>query len=88
METVEKMMEKSKVDPIRLLEIEKELAGPEKEAALARYDAVLAALDVRLKSAMGAGLSPEEFPRAEALKEANEIARKILRLTVRVDGKR
>ena len=88
METVEKMMEKSKVDPIRLLEIEKELAGPEKEAALARYDAVLAALDARLKAAMGAGLSPEEFLRAEALKEANEIARKILRLTVRVDGKR
>ena len=74
-------------EPVRLLDIEKELAGPGREAALARYDAVLAALDVRLKEAMGSGLPPEEFPRAEALKEANEIARKILRLTVRVGGR-
>ena len=31
-------------EPVRLMEIEKELAGPQKEAALARYDAVLSAL--------------------------------------------
>ncbi|MBQ8125302.1 MAG: hypothetical protein IJ173_05355 [Kiritimatiellae bacterium] len=73
-------------DPIRLLAIEKELAGPEKEAALVRYDAILAALDARLKAALEAGLPPDEFPRAERLKEANVTARKILRLAVRVDG--
>ena len=74
-------------EPVRLLEIERELAGPGKEAALARYDAVLAALAERLDAAMKAGLPPDEFPRAEALQEANIIARKILRLAVRVDDK-
>ena len=73
-------------EPLRLLEIEKELAGPNKDAALARYDKVLADLATRLDAALKAGLPPDEFPRAEALKEANTLARKILRLTVRVDG--
>ena len=73
-------------EPIRLLAIEKDLAGPAKEAALAKYDAILVALDARLKAALEAGLPPDEFPRAELLKEANETARKILRLAVRVDG--
>ena len=73
-------------EPLRLLEIEKELAGPNKNAALARYDKVLADLSARLDAALKAGLPPDEFPRAEALKEANTLARKILRLTVRVDG--
>ena len=72
-------------EPLRLLEIEKELAGPNKDAALARYDKVLADLSARLDAALKAGLPPDEFPRAEALKEANTLARKILRLTVRVD---
>ena len=73
-------------EPLRLLEIEKELAGPDKEAALARYDAVLVRLATRLDAALQAGLPPDEFPRAEARTEANTLARKILRLTVRVDG--
>ena len=73
-------------EPLRLLEIEKELAGPEKEAALARCDAVLVALEKRIESAMREGLPPDEYPAVEALKEANTLARKILRLTVRVDG--
>jgi hypothetical protein len=73
-------------EPVRLLEIERELAGPEKEAALARYDKVLANLSARIDSALKAGLPPEEFPRVEGLKEATTLARKILRLTVRVDG--
>ena len=73
-------------EPLRLLEIEKELAGPNKDAALARYDKVLADLSARLDAALKAGLPPDEFPRAEELKEANTLARKILRLTVRADG--
>ena len=73
-------------EPLMLLEIEKELAGPKKEAALARYDAVLAGLDSRIEAAMKEGLSPEEYSRAEMLKEANILARKILRLAVRVGG--
>ena len=73
-------------EPVRLMEIERELAGPLKEAALAKYDAVLSALAARIDAALQAGLPPDEFPKVEALKEANTVARKILRLTVRVDG--
>ncbi len=73
-------------EPLRLLEVERELAGPNRNEAFARYDAILAGVDRRLAAALRDGLSPDEFPRAEALKEANALARKILRLTVRVDG--
>lgn len=73
-------------ESVMLMELEKELAGPDREAALARHDAVLSRLDRRIEEAMRAGLSPEEFPKAEALKEANVLARKILRLTARVGG--
>ena len=79
-------MEERKTEPIRLLEIEKELAGPGREAALAKHDAVLSALDARIKAALGAGLPPDEYPRVKELQEANTTARKILRLAVRVDG--
>lgn len=75
-------------EPTMLLEIERELAGPEKDSALARYDAVLVALERRLEAAMKEGMPPEEFPKAEELREANTLARKILRLTVRVDRRR
>ena len=72
--------------PVMLMEIEKEVAGPTKAEALARYDAVLSALAERVDVAMREGLPPNEYPKVAALKEANTIARKILRLTVRVDG--
>ncbi len=73
-------------EPLRLLEIEKELAGEGRFEALAKYDAVLSALDQRIEEALRQGLPPDEFPAVESLKEANILARKILRLTVRVDG--
>ena len=73
-------------EPLLLLEIEKELAGPDSHDALVRYDAVLVALGRRLEAALKAGLPPDEYPKLEALREANTIARKIWRLTVRVDG--
>lgn len=73
-------------EPVQLLDIERELSGPAKDAALAKYDAVLVALEERMAAAMRGGLSPEDFPKVEALKEANTTARKILRLTVRVGG--
>ena len=73
-------------NPLMLMEIEKELAGPDAATHLARYDAVLVALERRLATAMKEGLPPEEYPKAEALREANTLARKILRLTARVGG--
>ena len=75
-------------EPLRLLEIEKELAGPEKEAALVRYDKVLADLSVRIDETLKQGLAPDEYHKVALLQEANTIARKILRLAVRVDGVR
>jgi len=80
-------MERDRTEPTRLLEIEKELAGPEKDSALAKYDAVLVALERRLEAAMKEGMSPDEFPKLEQLREANTLARKILRLTVRVGSR-
>lgn len=73
-------------EPVRLLEIERELAGPDRDAALARHDAVLSRLDRRISEAQKSGLPPDEFPAVEELKEANILARKILRLTARVGG--
>ena len=73
-------------EPVMLMELERELAGPDREAALARYDAVLAGLDRRIGEAMKSGLPPDEYTGAERLKEANVLARKILRLTARVGG--
>ena len=71
-------------EPTMLLDIERELAGPERDSALAKYDAVLVALGRRLEAAMKEGMSPDEFPKVEELRAANTLARKILRLTVRV----
>ena len=76
-------MEGENANPIRLLEIEKELAGSEAEAAMLRYDGQLEALDGRLRAALASGLPREEYGDAEALKDAVEVARKILRLTVK-----
>ena len=68
---------------MELLEIEKELSGPEKEAALARYDAVLIGLGERLEGSLRQGVPPIEYGRCEALKEAVVVARKLLRLQVK-----
>jgi len=73
-------------NPVLLLDIEKELAGPASAAALARHDAVLGALDARARAALGAGLPPDEFPRVRDLLDANTTARKILRLAARAGG--
>ena len=68
---------------MELLEIEKELAGPDRDAALKRYDDVLVALDARRQEALRTGVPPSEFARVEALGEAVTLARKLLRLQVR-----
>ena len=72
--------------PLRLLEIEKELAGSDAAAALRRHDAVLAGLDARLAEALARGLPPAEYEKCERLKEANTIARKVLRLAAAPNG--
>ena len=74
-------------EPVMLMEIERELYGPNREEALARRDAVLAGLGRRIDDAMKSGLPPDEYSMAVELKEANVLARKILRLTGYVDGK-
>ena len=72
--------------PLRLLEIEKELAGPDAAAALRRHDAVLAGLDALLAVSLARGLPPAEYEKCERLKEANTIARKVLRLAAAPNG--
>ncbi len=68
---------------MQLLEIERELAGPDGAAALARYDAVLTGLAARAKVAMDKGLPRGEFERCAALENAVTLARKLLRLQVK-----
>ena len=68
---------------MELLEIERELKGEERMAALEKYDRVLVALARRCRAAMDAGVPPEEFRKLEALDEAVTVARKVMRLQVR-----
>ena len=72
---------------MQLLEIERELGGAESAAALARHDAVLAGLESRIAEAMRKGSPPDDFSRVEQLREANLVARKILRLSARGGGR-
>ena len=69
----------------QLLALERELSGPGAQEALARHDAVLLGLENRLAGALREGVSPDEFPKLQELREANVLARKILRLALR-DG--
>ena len=68
---------------MELLEIERELAGPEKMMALQKYDGMLVALGSRLDAALAGGLPPDEFARCEGLGEVVVLARKLLRLQVK-----
>ncbi len=68
---------------MQLLEIEKELSGPDGAAAMARYDAVLTGLAARAKAARDKGLPRAEFERCAALENAVTVARKLLRLQLR-----
>jgi hypothetical protein len=45
---------------MNLLEIENELGGADRDAALARHDAVLAGLEDRIAGAMREGLAPAD----------------------------
>ena len=68
---------------MNLLDIENELTGPDGEAAMQRYDQMLASLDTRIGDALQAGLAPDDYSTAEQLKNAVLIARKLLRLARR-----
>lgn len=68
---------------MQLLELERELSGAERDAALVRHDAILVNLDARINDALREGLPPDEFSRVEQLREATLVARKILRLSAR-----
>lgn len=69
----------------QLLALERELSGPGAREALAWHDAVLLGLENRLDGALREGVSPEDFSRLQELRDANVVARKILRLALR-DG--
>ena len=69
----------------QLLALERELSGPGAREALARHDAVLLGLENRLAAALRDGVAPDDFPKLTELRDANVVARKILRLATR-DG--
>ena len=68
---------------MELLEIERELAGEDRMAAMERYDGVLRDLAVRAGGALRTGVPPDEFGRCSELVEAVTVARKLLRLQVK-----
>ena len=68
---------------MQLLEIEKELAGPDGALALERYDGMLLKLDERLANALNQGIPPNEYAAVEQLQKAVMLARKLLRLGLR-----
>lgn len=68
---------------MELLEIEKDLSGPDAEAALARYDAVLLGLQRRVEEAVRKGLPPGDYAKTEGLADAVVVARKLLRLQMK-----
>ena len=65
---------------MELLEIEKELAGANGEAAMIKYDNELVALAARAKAAMDHGVAPDEYKKIENLQDAITLCRKLLRL--------
>ena len=69
----------------QLLALERELAGPGAQEALARHDAVLLGLENRIADALRDGVAPDDYDKLGQLREANVLARKILRLATR-DG--
>ena len=69
----------------QLLALERELSGPGAQEALARHEAVLLGLENRLADALREGVAPDDFPKLQQLRDANVVARKILRLATR-DG--
>ncbi|MBR2982118.1 MAG: hypothetical protein IKC80_02690 [Kiritimatiellae bacterium] len=72
---------------MQLLEIEKELSGGRSEEALARYDAILRGLEERIADALREGLPPDDFSRVGQLREANTLARKLLRISAGKTGR-
>lgn len=68
---------------MELLEIEKELAGEDRMAALEKYDRMLVALARRCREALDAGVPPDEFRKLESLDGAVTVARKVMRLQVK-----
>jgi len=70
---------------MQLLDIEKELSGPNGREAMNRYDEMLKRLDGRIAEALSAGLPPDEYSDAEQLKAAVLLARKLLRLSLKVE---
>ena len=61
-----------------MLDLERELAGPDGEAVFHARDGVLAAVEVRLKKELQQGLPPDSYVQAESLVKAAQIARKVL----------
>ena len=72
---------------MELLEIERELAGREKEAALEKYDGMLVALGERLRAVLAKGVPPADYGKFRELAESVVVARKLLRIQAK-GGKR
>jgi len=71
---------------MELMDIEKDLAGPDRMEAMERYDSVLLGLARRLEEALRRGVPPDEYQKCAELQDATTVARKLLRLQVKDAG--
>ena len=65
---------------MELLEIERELAGEGKMAAMEKYDGMLVALGERLRAVLAKGVPPSDYRKYRELAESVVVARKLLRI--------
>jgi len=73
-------MEKKKAE-LKLLDMEHNLAGDNAEAYAKKYDRTLLLLKKRAQGAVDEGMEQTEYAKAQALLEAVDTARKIIKLT-------
>ncbi len=73
-------MENKKAE-LKLLDMEHNLAGDDSEAYAKKYDRTLLLLKKRAQAAVDEGLEQTEYAKTQALLDAVDTARKIIKLT-------
>ena len=73
-------MENKKAE-LKLLDMEHNLAGENAEAYAKKYDRTLLLLKKRTQAAVDGGMDQQDYAKAQALLDAVDTARKLIKLT-------
>lgn len=71
----------NKKSELKLLDMEHNLAGENAEAYAKKYDRTLLLLKKRAQAAVDDGMEQKEYAKAQALLDAVDTARKLIKLT-------